>query len=189
MSSAKQPTLISVADYLAGELVSEVKHEYINGVVHAMTGGTNAHSMIATNTLLCLGGQLEDSSCRAFNSDAKVRVQTSSGTRFYYPDVQVVCKPNAQTDQFQDSPVLVVEVLSASTRRIDQGEKKDSYLSIGSLQVYLMLEQQSPSATLYLRTESGFECVVVEGPDAVIELEALDVKLPLSALYRDIVFE
>ena len=189
MSSAKQPTLVSVADYLAGELVSEVKHEYINGVVHAMTSGTNAHSMIATNTLLCLGGQLEDSPCRAFNSDAKVRVQTSSGTRFYYPDVQVVCKPNAQTDQFQDSPVLVVEVLLPSTRRIDQGEKKDSYLSIGSLQVYVMLEQQSPSATMYLRTESGFECVVVEGPDAIIELEALDVKLPLSALYRDIVFE
>ena len=120
MSTARQPDLVSVDDYLAGELNSDVKHEFVAGVVHAMAGVSNAHNMISTNLLRHIGNQLENSPCREFNSDTKVRVKTSGGVRFYYPAAQVVCKPNPQTDSFQDSPVLVVEVLSASTRRTDE---------------------------------------------------------------------
>ena len=133
MRTARQTHLISVDEYLAGELVSNIKHEYVAGVVHAIAGASNAHNMISTNLLRSLGNQLEGSPCREFNSDTKVRIRTASGTRFYYPDAQVVCKPNSQSESFQDAPVLVVEVLSDSTRRADEEEKREYYFTIPSL--------------------------------------------------------
>ena len=157
MSTARQPNLVSVDDYLAGELNSDVKHEFVAGVGHAMGGDSNAHNIIATNLLRHIGNQLENSRCREFNSDTKVRVKSSSGIRFYYPDAQVVCEPNPQTDCFQDAPVLIVEVLSDSTRRTDEEEKRESYLTIPSLNTYIMLEQAIPQAILFRRTETGFE--------------------------------
>ena len=189
MSTSRQPNLVSVDDYLAGELESNLKHEFVSGVVHAMAGASNAHNMIATNLLRHIGNQLEDSPCREFNSDTKVRVKTPSGLRFYYPDAQVVCKPNPQTDSFQDSPVLIVEVLSDSTRRTDEEEKRESYCTIPSLNTYVMLEQAKPQAILFHRTETGFDRQVLDIPDAVIEIRDLKIKLSLTDIYRDVKFE
>src|SRR5205809_2523064 len=104
MSAAKKWNLVSVKDYLAGELASPVKHEYLGGVVYAMAGARNAHNMIATNTLVALGSRLRGRPCRAFNSDTKIRVRLPAQTRFYYPDGSVICRPNPQTDSFQDEP-------------------------------------------------------------------------------------
>ncbi len=188
MSTARQFDLVSVDDYLAGELAAEVKHEYVAGVVYAMVGATNAHNIIATNLLRSLGNQLTDSPCREFNSDTKVRIQTRAGTRFYYPDAQVVCKPNPQSDTFQDSPALIFEVLSDSTRRTDEGEKKESYLSISSLNAYVLVEPDMPAAVVFRRIESGFERVVYNQADSVIALRDPDINLAFSEIYRDIVF-
>ena len=189
MSTTRQPNLVSVEDYLAGELVSDIKHEFVVGVVHAMAGASNAHNMIATNLLRHIGNQLENSPCREFNSDTKVRVKTTNGLRFYYPDAQVVCTPNPQTDSFQDSPVLIVEVLSDSTRRTDEEEKRESYLTISSLNTYVMLEQVKPQAILSRRTETGFERQVFDTPDAIIKLRDLEIELSLGTIYSDVKFE
>src|SRR6266567_2592347 len=121
MSAAKKLNLISVEDYLAGELQSPIKHEYLGGVVYAMAGARNAHNLIASNTLGALFGRLRGRPCRLYNSDTKIRIRLPTHTRFYYPDVSVICRPNPPTDTFQDDPAVLVEVLSRSTRRIDEG--------------------------------------------------------------------
>src|SRR4051812_49553398 len=120
MSTAERLGTISVEDYLAGELRSRVKHEYVAGTVYAMAGAANAHNMIATNLLGTLYARLDGQVCQPFNSDTKIRIRLPTHVRFYYPDVSVVCRPNPQTDSFQDEPVVVVEVLSQRTRRLDE---------------------------------------------------------------------
>src|SRR5438067_3822613 len=122
MSAVPKWNLVSIDDYLAGELVSSVKHEYLGGVVYAMAGARNAHNLIATNVIGALYARLRGRPCRPCNSDTKIRVRLTTHVRFYYPDASVVCRPNPQTDSFQDDPVVLFEVLSRSTRRIDEGE-------------------------------------------------------------------
>ena len=175
-------------DYLAGELVSPVKHEYLGGVVYAMAGGRNAHNQIATNTVAALWGRLRGRACRAFNSDSKVRVRLPDQVRFYYPDASVVCRPNPPGDSFQDEPAVVFEVLSRGTRRIDQGEKRDTYLTIPSLAAYVLLEQDSPTAVVYRRTHQGVVREEYQGTGAVLPLGEVGIELPLADVYDGIDF-
>src|SRR5712691_10436221 len=180
MSAAKKLNRLSVEDYLAGELVSPIKHEYLGGVVYAMAGARNAHNLIASNTLVAFGSRLRGKRCRAFNSDTKVRIRLPNHIRFYYPEVMVVCRPNSQGDFFQDEPVVLVEVLSRTTRRTDEGEKKDAYLMIPSLSVYLLIEQDAPVIVVYRRTDQGFVREVYDGLDSVIPLPEIETELLLS---------
>src|SRR5262245_36744189 len=168
MTAAKKLNLISVEDYLAGELDSPVKHEYVGGIVYAMAGARNAHNDIATNAIGALHARLRGKKCRAFNSDTKVRVRFAKQVRFYYPDAGVVCRPNPREDSFHDEPVVIVEVLSRSTRRIDEGEKKDAYVTIPTLAAYLVVEQDQPKVVVHRRAADGFLAEVYEGLDAVI---------------------
>jgi Uma2 family endonuclease len=173
---------------LARELVSPVKHEYLAGVVYAVAGVRNAHNLIATNTIAALGGRLRGKRCRPFNSNTKIRVRLPTHLRFYYPDASVICRPNPQSDSFQDEPSVIVEVLSQDTRRIDDGEKKDAYLTIPSLCVYALVEQDAPAVVMYRRTEQGFVREVYEGLDAVLPLPEINTELPLSEVYDGVTF-
>src|SRR5947209_6036119 len=188
MTAAKKLELISVEDYLAGELVSPIKHEYLGGVVYAMAGARNAHNLIASNTLVALGSRLRGKRCRPYNSDTKIRLRLPHQVRFYYPDVSVICRPNPQSDSFQDEPAVLVEVLSKRTRRIDEGEKKDAYLTIPSLCTYLLVEQESPTVVVFRRTEHGFVREIHEGLEAVIPLREIDSELPLADVYDAVEF-
>ena len=188
MSTAKKLELLAVEDYLAGELTSPIKHEYLGGVVYAMAGARNAHNIIATNTVGGLHARLRGRPCRPFNSDTKIRVRLPTQIRFYYPDVSVVCRPNPQTDSFQDDPAVLFEVLSRRTRRIDEGEKKDAYLTIPSLGVYVMLEQDKAAVVVFRRTEGGFVREVYEGLDAILPLSEIGVDLPLAEIYETVEF-
>src|SRR5713226_6327466 len=125
MSAVKKPDLISVENYLEGELVSSIKHEYVDGRVYAMAGARIVHNDIAVNTITALRVRLRGGRCRPQNSDTKIRIRSQRRQRFYYPDASVVCRSNCHHDSFQDKPVVVAEVLSKSTRRLDEGEKQD----------------------------------------------------------------
>ena len=145
MSSIPQRRLISEEDLSQGELDSPIKHEYLGGYVYAMAGARNRHNRITTNILGAFFQKLDGKPCQPFNSDTKVRAKWKSQTRFYYPDVSIICQENPENDSFQDNPAVIVEVsLSKRTRRIDEGEKKDVYLTIPSLDVYLLVEQEQP---------------------------------------------
>ncbi|MBI1830386.1 MAG: Uma2 family endonuclease, partial [Planctomycetes bacterium] len=156
MSAALKWNLVAVDDYLKGELSSPVKHEYVGGVVYAMAGARNSHNKIKDNTLISLGSRLRGRRCQAHGSDTKVRIQLPTHYRFYYPDDHVTCEHNPPTDSFQDKPVVIFEVLSRSTRRIDEGEKKDAYLTIPSLKVYVLVEQDMPALIVFRRGATGF---------------------------------
>ena len=188
MGTARKPARVSIEDYLGSELRSPVKHEYVDGNVHAMAGRTNNHNSITGNVAANLHSKLRGKPCRPFNSDTKIRVRMTSQTRFYYPDVSVVCHPNPPGDFFQDAPVVIVEVLSRATRRTDMTEKKDAYLAMSTLMVYVLVEQDEPSATVYRRTADGFESEIFEGLDAVIPLPEIETDLALSEVYEEVTF-
>ena len=189
MSAVKPPHFITVHDYLAGEEISSTKHEYLGGTVHAMAGATNQHNSIAVNSLASLHGQLRGKSCQPFNSDTKIRIEFPDHTRFYYPDAMVVCQTNPASDHFQSQPVIIIEILSDSTRRADLGEKRDAYLTIPSLKVLLFVEPDSPAVTLHRRLpEGGFAIECYTGLDATILLPEIDASLSLADLYERVVF-
>lgn len=188
MSTALNQSTVSVAAYLAGEQDARHRHEYVAGFIYAMVGATNAHNRIATNATGELFSQLKGNPCQVFNSDTKIRIQSASGTRFYYPDASVVCRPNDDADTFQDAPVVIIEVLSRSTRRTDELEKRDAYLSIDSLKVYLLVEQSAARVVAWRRTETGFSCEEYSGIDATISLPEIDCELALSDLFENVQF-
>ncbi len=188
MSAAAKPQLVSVEDYLAGENASQVKHEFLGGYVYAMAGGTNAHNRIASNVLGAFHAGLKGKPCQPFNSDTKIRVKLPTHVRFYYPDASVVCDPNPADESFQDQPVVIVEVLSRKTRRADQGEKKDAYLAMPTLGVYLLVEQDCPNVSVYRRTNQGFVEETYTELSATIALAEIGTKLPLAEIYERVEF-
>jgi Uma2 family endonuclease len=188
MSAAIRWNLVSVDEYLAGELDSPIKHEYLAGVVYAMAGASNSHNLIATNTTVAVGSRLRGRSCRAYNSDTKMRIRMPDQVRFYYPDASVICRSNPGGDSYQDEPTVLFEVLSRQTRRIDEGEKKEAYLTIPSLGVYALVEQDSATVVLFRRSETGFIREVYSGLDAVLPLPEIGTELPLAEIYDGVEF-
>jgi Uma2 family endonuclease len=188
MSTAEKLSLVSVEDYLERELISPIKHEYLGGVIHAMAGARNVHNDIAGNVFAALHTRLRGKPCRPYNSDTKVRIHLPTHVRFYYPDALVTCRPNRPTESFQDDPAVVIEVLSRSTRRLDQGEKKDAYLTIPRLSVYVLVEQETAAAVVFRRTANGFVREVYQGLDAVLPLSEIGVELPLADMYEAVEF-
>lgn len=189
MSAKEKLHLVSEEEFLDGELNSEIKHEYLAGAVYAMSGARNRHNDISGNVFASLHSRLRGSPCKPCNSDTKVRIRLSTGTRFYYPDAMVVCRPNSDEDAFQDEPVVIVEVLSDSTRRLDLGEKKEAYLTIPSLNSFLAVEQDAPEIAVYRRSEGGFDRNLISGVADTIELPNLGIGLPLAEIYEGIAFE
>ena len=188
MTAARKLNLISIEDYLSGELESPIKYEYLGGFVYAMAGARNVHNMIAANILTYSHRRLHGQRCRPWNSDTKVRIQLPGQTRFYYPDDSIVCDSNPASDSFQDRPVVIFEVVSKTTRRTDEGEKKDAYLTIPSLQVYALVEQESATIAVYRRSATGFVRGVFEVLGAVLPLEVIGIELPLAEIYEGVEF-
>ena len=121
-------------------------------------------------------------------SDMKLHIHRDGRRRFYYPDVQVVCQPNDPQSVFQDQPVLIIEVLSPSTRRYDLDEKMTAYLTIPSLECYIVLEQHQPIAIVMRRSNGGFLRELVEGIERTIDLPFLGCSLPMREIYDGIEF-
>lgn len=127
---------VSEQEYLAGELLSEIRHEYINGEVYAMAGAHKDHNIIAGEVFRIVANLLQDKPCQPYASDMKVKV----GNNFFYPDVMVDCSGQEQ-DYYTQYPTLIVEVLSKSTRQHDKTFKRQAYCQIATLQEYILIEQ------------------------------------------------
>lgn len=130
MGLPKLKTKISVENYFEGEKVSQLKHEYVNGEVYAMAGASDKHHRIAANLFIKLDSHLEDSDFEAFIVDMKLKADEKT---FYYPDVFVSCDESPESRFYREEPVLIIEVLSPSTRVIDRREKLRVYQQIPSL--------------------------------------------------------
>lgn len=184
-SALENPPLLSEEEYLAGEELSETKHEYLNGVVHAMAGARVRHNRIAGNIFGALYARLRGKKCQPFNSDMLVRVRCGNDLRFYYPDVMVVCDSNAAEERFQDEPVVIFEVRSESTARIDQGEKREAYCGgIPSLGAYVLVEDEKMAVTVWRRDGAGWKGEYYTRPEQVIRFESAGCELPLAEIYE-----
>ena len=182
---AKSADWISPEEYLEGEKVAEVRHEYVDGQVYAMAGTTKAHGRIAGNLFRRLGNHLDGHRCEPFGNDIKVRIPPQIGNLFYYPDVVVTCADEGADDEYYlNQPAIVVEVLSDSTEQIDRREKVLGYRQVPSVQIYVIIEQKRIAATVLRRAEQGWRSEELEGPDAVLRLETIGFEMPLRALYE-----
>lgn len=131
--------------YLAFERDSEEKHEYISGEVYSMTGASENHNLIVANTIIALGIQLRKRPCKLYPSDMLLHIAAVND--YYYPDITVVCGEANIIHDKRDillNPTLIIEVLSPSTEQHDRGSKFENYLTLDSLQEYLLIAQDRP---------------------------------------------
>lgn len=177
MSTAKQSRFISEEDYLAGEQVAGFKSEYIDGQIYAMTGGSINHNRLAVNLLRQIGNHLEGKPCQPYNSDIKVKI----GSKFFYPDVMVDCTPQPGDSVFTQTPVIIVEVLSKSTRRMDETTKRLAYLQIPTLQEYVLIEQDIADIEI-VRRSNGWQPEHFYLGDE-FTLNAISLTLTVEAVY------
>jgi Uma2 family endonuclease len=175
-------------EYLATEIVSHFKREFVGGHAYPMAETINRHNLIVTNTICTLHSRVRGKEFSAFGSDTKVRIRLPHEIRFCYPDGQIVARSNSPHEHFQDEPVVVIEVMSSAAHRTDMFEKCDAYLTIPSLSIYLMIEQNLAAVTTLRRTSPGFEREVYQGLDAVIPLPEIDADLQLSEVYDGVEF-
>lgn len=169
---------ISEADYLAGELVSEIKHEYIDGEVYVLAGASRSHNIIATNIARKLGNHLENTPCTTFSSDMKVKADGC----FFYPDVSVVCEDKQGDDYFTESPIIIVEVLSKSTRRRDKSTKFQAYKTLPSLQEYVLIDQDFVEIEVCRRNENWFPTRYFLGDE--VRFESIGLTLSVADIYQ-----
>ena len=120
MGLPKLKTKISIEDYLEGEKISQVRYEYLNGEVYAMAGASDTHYRISMNIATKLDSHLENSDCEAFMAEMKLRADEKT---FYYPDVFVACDKVKKSKFYREEPILIIEVISPSTRQTDRREK------------------------------------------------------------------
>ena len=184
---ALQP-YISYAEYLASEETSATKHEWLDGAIFDMAGGTIEHAALAASVIGLLSAQLAGKRCRIFSSDLRVRVlETGLST---YPDVSVVCG-HIERDQVSPStailnPTVIVEVLSDATEAYDRGEKFAHYRRIPSLKEYALIGQNAPMIEVFRKNDAGFWVLVAEarkGESAT--LESIGCSLAVDHVYAD----
>ena len=180
----------SPADYLALERASDVKHEFFDGEMFLMAGGTVEHSQVAANVIRALGNALADSPCRVLTSDMKIKLPTGLYT---YPDASVVCDQPQYEDDRKDvllNPLLIVEVLSPSTEAYDRGQKFRHYQTCPSLREYVLIAQDRSAVDHYLRQPASGQWLLTtfESLDATMPLPSLGIGLRLSEIYSKVEF-
>jgi Uma2 family endonuclease len=181
---ASASTLISVEDYLAAEETSEVRHEYLSGLVYPMSESNGRHSTINANLAGLLHFRMPGSFFRGFSVQMKVRLQIADCTYFYYPDAMIVRERAGLGASWAEQPRVLFEIISESTRAIDEREKRMASLSIPTLDAYVLIEQELPRVVLERRTPEGWTREILGAPDAALRLPAVDVEFPVADLYE-----
>jgi Uma2 family endonuclease len=188
MGLAKLKTKISIEDYLEGEKISPVKHEYVCGEVYAMAGTSDRRNLIAGSLYAALFNHLNGSPCVPFFGDIKVRV---SPDVYYYPDVLVSCEEKIESPYFRNQPILIVEVISPSTKEIDRREKLLFYQQMPSVQEYAVIEQEKMHVELHRRQSNGTWITYYfnQNADEAVEFQSVELTMNLGEIYRRVKFE
>ncbi len=187
MGLAKLRHKISIAEYIQGEELSEIRHEYIYGEVYAMAGANTTHNRVVTNVGYKIDERLRNSRCETFVENVKLKADEAT---FYYPDVMVACDENPESIYYREESILLVEVLSPSTERIDRNEKLNVYRNIPTLQEYLIVWQNEVRAELYRKnTDNSWSAEIFDEISAEIRLDSVDLNLTLVEIYRRVKFE
>jgi Uma2 family endonuclease len=182
----------TVEEYLAFERDSEIRHEFLDGEIFAMTGASENHILITANTLATLHTQLRKRPCKVYATD--MRVQVSKTGLYTYPDVVVACETPQFTDETPPSlinPTVVIEVLSPTTENYDRGKKFQHYRKLASLQEYVLVAQDSPNIEHYVRQSDGKWTLFSDASelDETINLPSIGCILALADVYEKVSFE
>jgi Uma2 family endonuclease len=179
MNTAIKQNIITQQDYLACELQSDVRHEYIDGQVYAMAGAHKDHNLITMTVSNLFYNHLQNNPCQPYASDMKVKV----GKNFFYPDVMVDCS-GKEEDYYTEFPTIIVEVLSKSTRQHDKTFKRQAYFQIPSLQEYILIEQDFVEIERWYKTQDNHweQSVHYLGDD--VTFHAINLTTSVEDIYR-----
>ncbi len=180
--------VFSVAEYLAAETKSEVRHEYLGGHIFAMAGGSKAHNIITLNIASWLRSRLRGGACNVFMSDMKVKLEAANQNKtiFYYPDVVVTCSPEDRDNYLVNYPCVIFEVLSPSTEVSDHREKLVNYQTLGSLQEYVLVSQDEIKVEVYRQELPGNWTQEILGSEDKLVLNSVNLSLTMADIYEDI---
>jgi Uma2 family endonuclease len=165
-------------EFLAWEAGQDLKWEFDGFQPVAMTGGTRAHAVVQANLVTALTNRLHGKPCRAYGSDLKIQ----TGPSYRYPDASVSCTQFPDNETLVAEPVVIFEVLSASTSSDDRTVKLAEYKSLPSVRRYVMLEQDRVFATVITRTDAGWDHALV-GRDGALVMPEISVEVPIMELY------
>jgi len=183
----EQSPRLTPEEYFAWEERQQCRHEYLNGEIYAMTGGTLNHSSIALNLGTLLKNHLRGSGCQTLNSDARVNILRSND--YVYPDISVTCdERDRTTTQFITYPCLIIEVLSPSTAAYDRGKKFTRYRRNPSLRDYVLVDVNTMEIDLYRQDEGNkWEILNYQAGD-LVEFQSVNLTFAIEQVYEDIVF-
>ncbi|AFY92888.1 Uma2 family endonuclease [Chamaesiphon minutus] len=174
-------------EYFAWEQQQEVKHEYFDGEVFAMSGGTQNHGRIAVRLVSLLDNHLDDGNCAVLNSDVRVKIQAAE--KYVYPDASVTCdERDRDTPQYVAYPRLIIEVLSPSTEAYDRGKKFKLYQRSTSLIEYVLVSVEEIEIEVFRKNERGKWEVTNYAAGDNVELESIDLTFAIDRVYRGISF-
>ncbi len=191
MAAPQRKPRLTPDEYLEFERQSEFKHEYFDGEIFAMSGGTPQHSLVKANVLGELRSLLKGQSCTAYDSDLRVLVEATG--LYTYPDASVFCDElqfEAGRTDVVVNPTLLVEVLSPSSEAYDRGRKFGHYRQIPSLREYVLVWQEEPRIESFFKNDQGvWTLTEAVGMDSQMALASLGVGLSLREVFDKVVFE
>jgi Uma2 family endonuclease len=186
MGLAEKVEYISVEEYLEGEKISQLRHEFIDGQVFAMAGASKRHNQICGNLYRNISSRLIGSDCGVFMESVKVRPNEIT---FYYPDIVVTCDPSDNDEYIVHQPLLIVEVISPTSERADRYEKLQIYRQIPSLREYIIVWQEEMLVEVHRRNqEQAWTVERFSRVEAEINIDSIDFALKLSEIYLGIAF-
>ncbi|EDX76495.1 conserved hypothetical protein [Coleofasciculus chthonoplastes PCC 7420] len=185
MIANPQPNYLTPQDYLDWEKHQDIKYEYINGEVFAMTGGTIPHNEIAVNLIAALKNHLRGKGCKVLSSDAKVGI--SDNGSFHYPDGMVTCdERDKYAIEFVRYPCLIIEVISPSTEAIDQGKNFRHYRRIPTLQEYVLISTDQINVEYFRRNAEGIWELHSYTEENELHLTSVNFHCTLEMLYENV---
>ena len=181
--------LFSLQEYIAFEEQSDVRHEFINGQIVAMAGGTFNHNRIKRHLARIFENVFEPQGCSVF--DDGVKLEIIENQRYTYPDVFVTCEEFEPKEEYiVKAPNIVIEVLSNSTAEYDRGDKFKLYQKVTSIRYYILVDSRQVSVELFARTDnkSLWTYQIFSELTDIIEIPALEISIPLRSIYENINF-
>ena len=186
MGYAKLKVKLNVDEYLNGEEMSPIRHEYLYGEVYAMAGTSQNHSRITRNLLNWFSQHLSDSRCEAYSENIKVR---PADDVFYYSDIIVTCEGDFKNKFVCEEPKLVIEVTSPSTVQIDRREKLFAYQKMPSVQEIVIVDQEKIAIESHRRQADGrWITYYFNDSDIEFDFQSVGTTLQISELYRRVKF-
>ena len=175
-------SFMTLEEFLEFAQNSPLRYEYVNGVIHAMTAPAIAHSRIAGELFVAVKAHLRGGRCEVFATAVNLYIRSAGDEIVYIPDLVVACNREEWDKNWLCNPKLVAEILSPSTRHIDQREKAMTYRRVNSIEEYVLLEQSEHQVTVHRRADQ-WKPQVYSGPDAVVEFRSISLSVPLTQIY------